>query len=183
MKRNALLSLFLLGVAMLAACAATGDESARNVETPAAPSSPASSAPSPAAPPISTAHGGALTPSAPRAAATATDAGATPATMPAPGKPEIDTAALDANIEKAEAKAKKARASEADKRAAAEAYFERGYKYYTAQKPSLYKFALGDFRRVLRYQPDHQEARDIIDQIESIYRSMGRPVPTNGLEP
>lgn len=183
MKRNALLSLLLLAISVHVACATSGDQAARNVAAPAAaPSSPASSAspappaaPLPAdAPPISTAHGdGGFAPAAaPAASSSGTSA-----------KPEMDTAALDAKIKQAEARAKASGAGEADRRAAAEAYFERGYKYYTAQQPALYKFALGDFRRVLRYQPTHAEAKEIINQIESIYRSMGRPVPTNGLEP
>jgi hypothetical protein len=121
------------------------------------------------APPISSAHGSG-------SAATA------PAGSSASEKPGIDTATLDAKIEKAEAKAKLANASEADKRAAAAAYVERGRIFYDAGQPRLYKFALGDFRRALRYQPDNAEARDKMEMIVSIYQSMGRPVPTNGLE-
>lgn len=98
-------------------------------------------------------------------------------------KPDVDTAQLDAKIEKAEAKAKSQGASEADKLAAASAYVERGNIYYNAGRPNLYKFALGDFRRALRYQPDNAEARSKIEQMVEIYNSMGRPVPNNGNEP
>jgi hypothetical protein len=94
----------------------------------------------------------------------------------------MDTAALDAKIEKADAKAKAPGATDADKRAAAAALVERGRMYYDAGQPRLYKFALGDFRRALRYQPDNKEAREKMDTIVSIYQSMGRPVPDNGNE-
>ena len=98
-------------------------------------------------------------------------------------KPDLATPELDAKIAKAEARAKAANASAADKKAAADAYLERGNIYYNAGNPRLYKFALGDFRRVLRYQPDNTEAREKIDQMVQIYQSMGRPVPPNGTEP
>lgn len=125
-------------------------------------------------PPVSAAHGGATS---------------APANVPAPNssapsadKPGIPTPELDAKIAKAEEKAKAAKATDADKRAAADAYVERANVYYTAQQPSLYKFALGDFRRALRYDPKNSEAKDKMDQIVSIYQSMGRPVPGNGLD-
>jgi tetratricopeptide (TPR) repeat protein len=93
------------------------------------------------------------------------------------------TAEYDARIEKAAAKADAPGASAADKRAAAEAYLARGNVYRDAGNPRLYKFALGDYRRVLRYDPSNREAKEKMDEIVSIYQSMGRPVPTNGLEP
>lgn len=122
-------------------------------------------------PPVSSAHGGdsAVTPPA---AAPATSSSA---------KPGIDTATLDARIERAEAKAKDGK--QADKLAAAAALVERGNVYRDAGQPALYKFALGDYRRALRYQPDNAEAREKMDEIVSIYKSMGRPVPENGNEP
>jgi hypothetical protein len=98
-------------------------------------------------------------------------------------KEVADTPALDVSIAKAEAKASSPSASASDKGAAAAAYLERGNIYYNAQTPRLYKFALADFRRALKYQPDLTEAREKADQIESIYRSLGRPVPLNGNEP
>ncbi|HEV7902734.1 MAG TPA: hypothetical protein VGO96_02745 [Pyrinomonadaceae bacterium] len=119
--------------------------------------------------PVSAAHG---------------DNAAPPSTAPANNsaqKPGIDTAALDARIEKAEAKAKGG--AQADKLAAAAALVERANVYRDAGQPSLYKFALGDYRRALRYQPDNTEAREKMNEIVSIYQSMGRPVPENGNEP
>lgn len=95
----------------------------------------------------------------------------------------MDTAVLDAKIEKAEAKAKASGATQADKLAAAAAYLERGNMYRDAGQPVLYKFALGDYRHALRYQPDNAEARAKMDEIVSIYQGMGRPVPENGKEP
>lgn len=98
-------------------------------------------------------------------------------------KPPLETAAIDEKIRKAEAKAKAQGASAADKKAAAASYLERANVYYSAQDTRLYRFALGDFRRVLRYEPDNEEAKAKIDMIVSIYGQLNRPVPTNGLEP
>jgi hypothetical protein len=126
-------------------------------------------------PPVSSAHGGNSTGGAPAAAAD----GAGGSTKPG----GLDTAALDAKITKAEAKAKAGGATQADKLAAAAAYLERGNLYRDAGQPALYKFALGDYRYALRYQPDNAEAREKMNEIVSIYQSMGRPVPTNGNEP
>ncbi len=98
-------------------------------------------------------------------------------------KPGIDTATLDAKIERAEAKAKAAGATQADKLAAAAAYLQRGNVYRDAGQPMLYKFALGDYRRALRYQPDNEEARAKMEEIVSIYKGMNKPVPENGNEP
>ena len=122
-------------------------------------------------PPVSSAHGENSI-GAPPAAANGSAA-----------KPGIDTAVLDAKIEKADAKAKAASATQADKNAAAAALLERGNVYRDAGQPVLYKFALGDYRRALRYQPDNAEAREKMTEIVSIYQSMGRPVPENGNEP
>ena len=94
-----------------------------------------------------------------------------------------DTSALDAKIEQAEAKAKAAGASGADKQAAAAAYLERANVFYAAGNPSLYKFALRDFRRTLKYDPANKMASDRKQQIEEIYQSMGRPIPELGNEP
>ena len=130
-----------------------------------------------AMPPVSSAHGGTSNGAASGASAPASGASG------GASKPNMDTAALDAKIEKAEAKAKAGGASQADKLAAAAALLERGNLYRDAGQPALYKFALGDYRRALRYQPDNAEAREKMNEIVSIYQSMGRPVPTNGSDP
>ncbi|HZG50898.1 MAG TPA: tetratricopeptide repeat protein [Pyrinomonadaceae bacterium] len=126
-------------------------------------------------PPVSSAHGG----------GSPTGGGAPVAgNAPAATKPGgLDTAALDAKVERADAKAKSAGATQADKNAAASAYLERGNLYRDAGQPALYKFALGDYRHALRYQPDNAEAREKMNEIVSIYQSLGRPVPDNGNEP
>jgi uncharacterized small protein (DUF1192 family) len=103
------------------------------------------------------------------------------ATAPAAGGSSdlslLDTSELDARIRKAAEKAKASGASAADKKAAAEAYLARGNEFYSAGKPQLYKYALADFREVLKYDPDNSEAKEKVDTIVSIYQSMGRPVP------
>lgn len=114
-------------------------------------------------PPVSVAHGGA------------------PPASGQTGGP--DTSILDKKIEQAEAKAKAPQATQVDKLAAAHAYLERANIFYNAGQPMLYKFALRDFRRTLRYDPDNAEARDKQDQIVGIYKQMGRPVPDLGNEP
>src|SRR5256714_8621760 len=95
----------------------------------------------------------------------------------------VDTADLDARIKKAAEKAKASGASAADKKAAAAAYLERANVYWSAGQPRLYKYALADFRQVLKYDPDNDEARQKIDTIEGIYQSMGRPIPEVSPEP
>lgn len=122
-------------------------------------------------PPVATSHG---TPPAPPRA------GGGPAAGGASGP---DTSALDAKIEQAEARAKAAGASGADKKAAAEAYIERANVFYSAGSPMLYKFALRDFRRTLKYDPANQEALAKKQEIERIYKSLGRPIPELGNEP
>jgi predicted lipid-binding transport protein (Tim44 family) len=104
-------------------------------------------------PPITSAHGGG-------------NANAATAVATSVEKPSMATPELDLKIAKAEAAA----------------YVERADVFYSAQQPMLYKFALGDFRRALRYDPKNEEARAKLDQIVSIYQSMGKPVPTNGQE-
>ena len=98
-------------------------------------------------------------------------------------KPPVGTPELDAKIEKAEAKAKAGGASDADKKAAAAAYFERADYFRDQGNPTLYKFALRDYRVGLRYDPSASGPRQRMDEIVQIYQSMGRPVPDLGKEP
>ncbi|HEX8284391.1 MAG TPA: hypothetical protein VF588_13590 [Pyrinomonadaceae bacterium] len=120
---------------------------------------------------VASSHGGGA-PAAPAAGAASS----------APAKAPVETPELDAKIEKATAKAKAAGASAGDKKAAAEAYLARGNFYYAAGNPMLYRFALGDFRRVLRYDAGNGEAKEKIKQIEDIYTySVKKPIPDNGL--
>jgi len=131
---------------------------------------PAQTQPTGDQPPVSVAHG------APPPIASGAPPQAGPASAP-------DTSALDKKIEQAEAKAKGAKASDADKKAAAAAYVERANVFYNAGQPMLYKFALRDFRLALRYDPGNEEAVSKRDQIVQIYQQMGRPVPDLGNEP
>lgn len=94
-----------------------------------------------------------------------------------------NTAELDARIKKAAEKAKAPGASAADKKAAADAYLARGNVYYSAGQPRLYKYALADFRQVLKYDPENGEAKEKVDTIVGIYQSMGRPIPELSPEP
>ena len=175
MKKHFAIIALSVAACALAACgpAATSENDQRAANTAASPP-PASSANGGAnraeLPPVASAHGDAPAP----------PAGGAPAA--APGKPDIDTTALDAKIKLVEAKAQTAGAGAADKQAAAAAYVERGNVYRDAGQPQLYKFALGDYRRALRYDPANATARARMDEIVGIYQSMGRPVPTNGLD-
>ena len=108
---------------------------------------------------------------------------AAPASDSASERSLADTAELDARIKKAAEKAKAPGASAADKKAAADAYLARANVYWSAGQPRLYKYALADFRQVLRYDPDNDEAKQKIDTIVGIYQSMGRPVPEVSPEP
>jgi hypothetical protein len=46
-----------------------------------------------------------------------------------------------------------------------------------------YASALGDYRRVLKYDPNNSEAKNWIEQIIGIYDSLGRESPKEGDEP
>jgi tetratricopeptide (TPR) repeat protein len=93
-----------------------------------------------------------------------------------------DISGLDAKIAELATKANAISASLQDKGAAANAYLERANFFYEAGRPSLYKLAVGDFRRVLRLQPENQEAQEKLEMIVSIYKAMDRPVPEQGNE-
>ncbi|MDT4895082.1 MAG: hypothetical protein QOH25_159 [Acidobacteriota bacterium] len=171
--RNFLLSSMLVG-AMLVCGACGSSEQQKSVAggaeamPTATVKTPAQSAQTNDAPPVAVAHG------APTSNSSA---------PPQSGQPGTDTAALDKKIEQVETKAKALNATQADKQAAAAAYLERGNIFYNAGNPSLYKFALRDFRRTLRFDPNNEEARAKQQQIVEIYQSMNRPVPDLGNEP
>jgi hypothetical protein len=109
--------------------------------------------------------------------------GATGPASSAPATAPVATPELDAKIQKAEAKAKAAGASESDKKAAAAAYFERADFFRDQGDPKLYRYALRDYRIGLRYDSTAREARAKMDEIVGIYQQMGRPVPDLGNEP
>lgn len=168
--KTLIIAFSLAAAGALSACgtAQTNENSVANSNRAAAPPASANQqTTTPAtnsAPPVSSAHGGPAPPAVPGNAATTE-------------QPSINTATLDAQIEKAEAKAKAGSASAADKQAAAAAYVERANVFYNAGQPRLYKFALRDFKRALKLDPDNAEAQEKADMIISIYKDMGRPVP------
>jgi hypothetical protein len=100
-----------------------------------------------------------------------------------PHASQVNTRELDLRIARAESRLAAPNATRADRAAAAAAYVERGNIYFAAGTPSLYRFALGDFRRAAKYDPANSEAREKAARIVGVFDSMGRPVPTNGDEP
>jgi len=91
----------------------------------------------------------------------------------------IDTTKFDENIAKAE-KAMKAKSDEASKSLLAEAYFARGFALTEARQ---YASALGDYRRALKLEPNHEESQKWVDQILSIYQMLKKDAPKEGEEP
>jgi len=92
----------------------------------------------------------------------------------------IDTKSLDAAIADAD-KALKAKPSDDElKSALAQAYFGRAMALTEARQ---YASALGDYRRVLKYDPENEQAKDWVKQIIEIYNDMGRESPPEGQEP
>lgn len=92
----------------------------------------------------------------------------------------VDTAEMDAAIEKAEKEFKKNPADGPTKIALAEAYFIRATALTEAAQ---YRAALGDFRRGLKLDPTNAEAKDMQDQIVSIFKMLNREPPKEGQEP
>lgn len=103
-----------------------------------------------------------------------------PASGNSPMARAIDVSALTANIEKTEKAYKKAPKDEKTKMDLADAYFERATALTDAAQ---YRAALGDFRKGLKLNPNDKEARDMHDQIISIFKSIGREPPKEGDEP
>ena len=112
-------------------------------------------------------------PSAPTPAA-----GSSPTKWSQSGNP-IDTSEFDAKVEST-AKALKANSSDAAKKAAAEALFERGFALTEARQ---YAAALGDYRKALKLDPQHEESQKWIKQIIGIYEMMKMDYPPEGHEP
>lgn len=50
----------------------------------------------------------------------------------------------------------------------------------TVDRKLKYKLALNYLREALKLEPNHKDAKPMYDQIVSIYKSMGRPVPGGG---
>lgn len=97
----------------------------------------------------------------------------------ATGEP-IDTAKFDGTIAVAEKVVKSKPSDEAAKKTLADAYFDRGFALTEARQ---YASALGDYRRALKLDPNHEESKKWIDQITSIYKMLKRDTPKEGEEP
>jgi len=98
----------------------------------------------------------------------------------AQGGEAIDTAKFDGVIAEAE-KALKAKPNDAAaKTALADAYFDRGFALTEARQ---YAAALGDYRKALKLDPNHEESKKWIDQIVGIYQMLKKEAPKEGEEP
>jgi ribosomal protein S15P/S13E len=91
----------------------------------------------------------------------------------------VDVTKLTEEIEKADKEFKAKPKDEKAKTTLATAYFERAF---ALTKAAQYSAALGDFRKGLKLNPNDKEAKEMMDQIVSIYESMGRPAPKEGEE-
>jgi tetratricopeptide (TPR) repeat protein len=92
----------------------------------------------------------------------------------------IDTKKYDAVIDAAEKTVAKSPSDPKAKKLAAEAYLDRANALTKARQ---YASALGDYRRVVKYDPSNDEAKNWIEQITGIYESMNRQAPKEGEEP
>lgn len=92
----------------------------------------------------------------------------------------IDTSKFDEAITKTEAALKAKPQDATAKTAAAQALYDRGFALTQARQ---YAAAIGDYRRAMKYVPDHKESKKWIDQITLIYKSLNREIPAIGEEP
>ena len=92
----------------------------------------------------------------------------------------IDTAKFDDAIASAEKELKSKPSDDAAKKELAQAFFERGFALTEARQ---YASALGDYRRALKYDPDHADSKKWIQQIVGIYQMLKKDAPPEGEEP
>jgi tetratricopeptide (TPR) repeat protein len=92
----------------------------------------------------------------------------------------IDTAKFDGTIAAAEKIVKSKPSDEAAKKTLADAYFDRGFALTEARQ---YASALGDYRRALKLDPNHEESKKWLNQIVSIYEMLKKDAPKEGEEP
>ena len=97
------------------------------------------------------------------------------------GEP-IDTAKYDGVIAEAEKVVKSKPNDEEAKKTLAQAYFDRAFAL-TQPPARQYAAALGDYRRALKYDPNHEESKVWVNQISIIFRSLGKEPPKEGEEP
>ncbi|MEK7723159.1 MAG: tetratricopeptide repeat protein [Acidobacteriota bacterium] len=92
----------------------------------------------------------------------------------------VDLSVLNENIEKAKNEFESTPQDTQAKMKLADAHFERAFALTEAAQ---YRSALGDFRKGLKLNPNNKEAKDMHDQIISIFESIGRTPPKEGEEP
>lgn len=92
----------------------------------------------------------------------------------------IDTSEFDAEIAKNEKNLKAKPKDEAAKKALGESYLKRAMALTEARQ---YASAIGDYRRVLKYDPENEEAKTWVDKIIEIYAMINRESPKEGEEP
>ena len=97
-----------------------------------------------------------------------------------PGGDPIDTAKFDGVIAAADKTVKAKPADGEAKKTLAQAYFDRGFALTEARQ---YASALGDYRRALKNDPNHEDSKKWIDQIISIYAMLKKDYPKEGEEP
>lgn len=102
-----------------------------------------------------------------------------PGRWSASGTP-IDTAMYDGTIAAAEKIVQSKPEDETAKKNLADAYYQRATALTEAQQ---YAAALGDYRRALKYDPNHEGSKDWIGQIEGIYKMLKKEAPKEGEEP
>jgi tetratricopeptide (TPR) repeat protein len=96
------------------------------------------------------------------------------------GGDPIDTTKYDKAIADAEKNQKAKPADATTKTVLAQAYFERGFALTESRQ---YASALGDYRRALKLDPNHEESKKWMDQILSIYQMLKKEAPKEGEEP
>ena len=102
-----------------------------------------------------------------------------PGKWSASGDP-VDTARFDGTIATAEKIVSSKPGDEAAKKDLAQAYYDRGVALTEARQ---YAAALGDYRRALKVDPNHEGSKNWIDQIEGIYKMLKKEPPREGEEP
>lgn len=95
------------------------------------------------------------------------------------GEP-IDTSRFDREIARLEAQVNRKPTEQGARRALAAAYLSRADALLRARQ---YRVALGDYRRVLKYDAENADAKKWSAEIVQIMQSMGREIPAPGTEP
>lgn len=96
------------------------------------------------------------------------------------GGDPIDTSKYDADIAAFEKAHKQGPDDVKTRKELANAYFERGFALTEARQ---YASALGDYRKALKLDPDHEESKKWMNQIISIYSMLKKAAPKEGEEP